>query len=54
MEQLTTFISSVGFPIVACVFMGWLYVKMDETLKGLTVAITELKCKFDPDESQEE
>lgn len=46
-EQISQLISSVGFPVVACAFMGWLYVQMNETLKELTVAITELTAKFE-------
>ena len=46
-DQISQFVSSVGFPIVACAFMAWLYVRMDETLKELTVAITELTAKFE-------
>lgn len=46
-EEISTLIGSVGFPIVACCFMGWLYVKFNETLKELTVAITKLTTKFD-------
>lgn len=46
-EQISQLISSVGFPIVACAFMAWLYVQMNETLKELTVAITELTAKFE-------
>lgn len=46
-EQVSQLISSVGFPIVACAFMAWLYVQMNETLKELTVAITELTAKFE-------
>lgn len=46
-DQLSQFVSSVGFPIVACAFMAWLYVQMNETLKDLTVAITELTAKFE-------
>lgn len=45
--QISQLISSVGFPIVACAFMAWLYVQMNETLKDLTVAITELTAKFE-------
>lgn len=47
METITNMIGSLGFPIVACCFMGWLYVQINETLKELTVAITELTAKFD-------
>ncbi len=46
-EQISQMISSVGFPIVACAFMAWLYVQMNDTLKELTVAITELTAKFE-------
>lgn len=46
-EQISQLVSSVGFPIVACAFMAWLYVRMNETLKELTVAITELTAKFE-------
>lgn len=46
MEDVAQLISSVGFPIVACCFMAWLYVQMNNTLKELTVAITELSTKF--------
>ena len=46
-ELISQLISSVGFPIVACAFMAWLYVQMNDTLKELTVAITELTAKFE-------
>lgn len=46
-DQISTLIGSLGFPIVACCFMGWLYVKFNETLKELTIAITKLTTKFD-------
>ena len=46
-DQISTLIGSLGFTIVACCFMGWLYVKFNETLKELTIAITKLKTKFD-------
>lgn len=46
-DQFTQLVSSVGFPIAACAFMAWLYVQMNETLKELTVAITELTVKFE-------
>lgn len=45
--MVITAIGSVGFPIVACCFMGWLYVKINDTLKDLTLAITALTTKFD-------
>lgn len=46
-EVILSAVSSVGFPIVACAFMGWLYVKMNETLQNLTLAINTLTTKFD-------
>lgn len=46
-DQIASLVGSLGFPIVACCFMGWLYVQMDDTLKELTIAITELTAKFD-------
>lgn len=46
-DMVITAIGSVGFPIVACGFMGWLYVKINDTLKDLTLAITALTTKFD-------
>lgn len=46
-DTIASLVGSLGFPIVACCFMGWLYVQMDDTLKELTVAITELTAKFD-------
>lgn len=46
-EQILSAVGSVGFPIVACFFMGWLYVQMNETLKELTLAIHTLTTKFE-------
>ena len=46
-EQISGLVGSLGFPIVACSFMAWLYVQMNETLKDLTLAITELTAKFE-------
>lgn len=46
-EFVLTAVGSVGFPVVACCFMGWLYVKMNDTLKELTLAINTLTTKFD-------
>lgn len=46
-NEITQIIGSVGFPIVACIFMGWLYVKLVETLQELTLAINTLTTKFD-------
>lgn len=46
-EMVISAISSVGFPIVACCFMGWFCVQMQNILKELTVAINTLTTKFD-------
>lgn len=46
-DVIANLIGSLGFPIVACCFMAWLYVQMNQTLKDLTVAIAELTTKFD-------
>lgn len=46
-EFILSAVGSVGFPIVACFFMGWLYVQMNKTLQELTLAINTLTTKFD-------
>lgn len=46
-DTIANLIGSLGFPIVACCFMAWLYVEMNKTLQNLTIAITELTTKFD-------
>lgn len=44
MNEIVTVISTVGFPIVACMAMGWFCVKvldkMDETVDKMTVQIS--------------
>lgn len=52
-DWILSAIGSVGFPIVACCFMGWFYVKMTETLHELSVAITELSTKVSVFHEQE-
>lgn len=39
MEQIINAISTVGFPIVACAGLFYLY---DKTIKDLTVALTKI------------
>lgn len=44
MQAINTFISSVGFPIAACVALYLQNVKMSEALQNNTVALTELSA----------
>lgn len=46
-ETITSIIGSLGFPIVACCFMGWYCVKLNDTLQELSLTIKELTTKFD-------
>lgn len=46
-ETITSVIGSLGFPIVACCFMGWYCVKLNDTLRELSMTIKELTTKFD-------
>lgn len=42
MEAFTTLITQVGFPIAACCFIAWQYVKQTEVLSTLTNTLREL------------
>ena len=44
---LTTFIGSVGFPIVACIFLFLQLQKQTETLNELKIVMTKLIDKLD-------
>ena len=44
---LTTFIGSVGFPIVACIFLFLQLSKQTETLNELKIVMTKLIDKLD-------
>ena len=44
---LTTLISSVGFPIVACIFLFLQLNKQTETLNELKIVMTKLIDKLD-------
>ena len=44
---ITTLIGSLGFPIVACVYLFKLYEKQTDVLSDLKVAITQLSEKLD-------
>ena len=46
-ETITSVVGSLGFPIVACCFMGWYCVKLNETLQELSLTIKELTTRFD-------
>lgn len=39
-NSITTLISSVGFPIVACIYMAWSNEKLQKTLNELTNTLT--------------
>lgn len=49
-ELVLSAIGSVGFPIVACCFMGWFVYQfqqtMNKTLSELTIAINTLTTEF--------
>lgn len=54
MEPIITMISTVGFPIVACVYMFKLFNDLQKTLADLNVSLTimnerisEIENKFD-------
>lgn len=46
-EFILSAVGSVGFPIVACCFLGWLYLQITKVLQDLTLAINTLTTKFD-------
>ena len=43
MNEIITLISNVGFPIAACVFMAYMYIKQGDTIRELTETLAELK-----------
>lgn len=43
MDEVITLISNVGFPIAACVFMAYTYIKQGNTIGELTTTLAELK-----------
>lgn len=51
--MLSSFISSVGFPIVACCMMYWQNNKLSETLNKNTEALIELKTIIKEDKNYE-
>lgn len=40
MNEIAQLISSVGFPIVACIYMAWSNEKLQKTLNDLTTTLT--------------
>ena len=56
-QTVSTFISTVGFPIAACVALYYQNAKMSEALHNNTVALTELSTlikKWDVDKNESE
>lgn len=54
-QTVSTFISTVGFPIAACVALYYQNAKMSEALHNNTVALTELSTlikKWDTDKNE--
>lgn len=41
-QDITTFITTVGFPIAACIALFWQNIRMSETIQNNTSAILEL------------
>ncbi len=50
MSGLATLISSVGFPIAACICLFYLFNKQTETLNELKIVMTKLIDKLDVDD----
>ena len=50
MSGLATLISSVGFPIAACVCLFYLFNQQTETLNELKIVMTKLIDKLDVDD----
>lgn len=52
--QITTLVSTLGFPIVMCLLMAWYFTKRDETmtkaLNDLTAAVNKLCARMEADE----
>lgn len=56
-QDITTIISTVGFPIVMCLLMAWYFYKRDQTmtdaLSKLTVAVNKLCAKIGGEEEED-
>lgn len=53
MEELTTLISNIGFPIVACLFMFRQNQKLTETITDLKVTLTGIERRLEAWERKE-
>lgn len=55
-QDITTIVSTVGFPIVMCLLMAWYFYKRDQTmadaLSKLTVAVNKLCAKIGGEEAE--
>lgn len=47
MNEISQFINSVGFPIVACVFMYKQQVKLQETITELSTTLKSIDTRLD-------
>lgn len=45
--DILTAISTVGFPIVACIAMFWLMNRNNDTIKDLTVTLEGIRANMD-------
>ena len=53
MEELIALINSVGFPIVACIFMAHQNAKLNETITKLTSTLTLIDKRLEDLERKE-
>lgn len=54
MTEITQFINSVGFPVVACVFMYKQQVKLQETITELSATLKSIDTRLDMLENNRE
>lgn len=51
MTEIASLVTTVGFPITACIAMGWLYVseikQMTKAIQEMTIAVTKLSDKIE-------
>lgn len=47
MTEITQFINSVGFPVVACIFMYKQQVKLQETITELSATLKSIDTRLD-------
>lgn len=53
MAEISTFISNVGFPIVACIFMYMQQVELNKTIKELSSTLTGIDTRLDKIEKKD-